>query len=69
MHLLYHLCGHVWRLAIVRILNSIINSFRELVDGERGINQLVHLEIVRLQIYCSNIPVTINEVLKEVLEH
>ena len=68
MCLLYNLCGRVWRPAVVCIFNAVVNSFEVLVDGERGVNQLIHSNIFHLQVCRSNLPVPINLVLEEVPE-
>ena len=65
---MYDLSLHVRRLDIFGVLNAFIYALEELVNCQGWVNWLVHLLIFDFEVRGHNFPVSIDNMLKEIVE-
>ena len=62
-----NLCRHVRRLAIIRILDAVVNTFQVLVDRKLHVNHIIHLLIVGFEVHSFGLPILFEEIFEEIL--
>ena len=61
-----HLCRHVRRLDVIRVLDTVVDAFKSILDHQGCFNRLVHSLILGFEVRSRDLHVAIKKILEDI---